>query len=220
MGVMTMSNLNTVDAAATLLPPLVAPSGADEANHRIANNLQLLSVLVEGEARGVADAAGRAALDRIRARLAAIAGIHRQLYAIDTSNRVDLGAYLRELCAEMGRSLPSHRPLLVSADRAEVRGETAAALGVLIAELVTNACKHAYPDTMPGAVIVALAALPGGALRLAVEDRGCGRSGLSGDSGLGTRLIDATVRRLQGSAVSEQAMPGTRFRLHLNMDAL
>jgi two-component sensor histidine kinase len=219
MGVRTMSNLNTGEMPAMLLPPLTAPSEADEANHRIANNLQLLSVLIAGEARTVEDAAGRAALDRTQARLAAIAGIHRQLHAIDTANEVELGAYLRELCAEVGRSLPPHRPLLVSADRAWVRGETAAALGMLVAELITNACKHAYPSDVPGAVIVSLAAYPGGELRLTVEDRGCGRAGISGDSGLGGRLIDATVRRVRGSAAWEHAAPGTRFRLHLKADA-
>lgn len=219
MAVSTMSNRITGEMPATLLPPLIAPSTADEANHRIANNLQLLSVLISGEARAIEDAAGRAALARTQARLNAIAGIHRHLHAIEASNKVELGAYLRELCAEMGRSLPPHRPLLVSADKAWVRGETAAALGMLVAELVTNACKHAYPSDVPGAVLASLAACPAGELRLTVEDRGCGRAGISDDTGLGGRLIEATVRRLQGSAAWEHAAPGTRFRLHWMADA-
>jgi hypothetical protein len=37
--------------------------------------------------------------------------------------------------------------------------------------------------------------------------------------GLGSRLIDATVKRLKGLAVWEQAMPGTRFNLYLQLDA-
>jgi two-component sensor histidine kinase len=205
------------EMAPTLLPPLSDPTAADEANHRIANNLQLLSVLVASEARLVSDVAGRAALDRTQARLAAIMGIHRQLYAAPDADRVDLGEYLRALCDDLSRSLPAHRPLFVATDRAEARGEMAAALGVLVAELVLNACKHAYPGDAPGGIMVSLATVGDGEARLTVEDRGCGRSALASDGGLGSRLIDTTVRRLRGTARWERAEPGTRFLLHFSL---
>ncbi|MET3711891.1 two-component sensor histidine kinase [Sphingomonas trueperi] len=201
-----------------VLPPLDAPSAADEANHRIANNLQVLLNLVAGEARALEDAAGRAALERTMNRLTAIASVHRHLHTKGVDGTVDLGAYLRELCAHMQLSLPRHRTLLVAADRANASAETAAALGMLTAELVMNACKHAYASDAPGAVAVSLSTSSGEA-RLIVEDRGRGRPRLADGGGLGSRLIDATVKRLKGLAVWEQAMPGTRFNLYLQLDA-
>ncbi|RSV39735.1 sensor histidine kinase [Sphingomonas sp. ABOLE] len=201
---------------ARILPPLRVPTAVDEANHRIANNLQVLLNLVAAEARETEDAAGRAALERTMNRLGAIAAVHRHLHVADTGNSIDLGTYLHELCAHLQESLPHHRTLLVSLDRVEVSAETAASLGMLAVELVINACKHAYPADCPGAVALSLSAVAGQA-RLTVEDKGCGRPRLAGQPGLGSLLIDATVKRLNAIAVWEQASPGTRFNLYLNL---
>lgn len=201
---------------ATVLPPSHVPTAADEANHRIANNLQVLLNLVAAEARETEDAAGRAALERTMNRLGAIASVHRHLHIAETDDRIDLRTYLHELCAHLQASLPHHRTLLVSLDRVEVSAETAASLGMLAVELILNACKHAYPADCPGAVALSLSAAAGQA-RLTVEDKGCGRPRLTAQHGLGALLIDATVKRLDAIAVWEQASPGTRFNLYLNL---
>lgn len=200
----------------TILPPLRIPTAADEANHRIANNLQVLLNLVAVEARETEDAAGRAALERTMNRLSAIASVHRHLHIAETDNSIDLRNYLHELCAQLQASLPQYRTLLVSLDRVEVSAETAAALGMLAVELIINACKHAYPADCPGAVALSLTTVAGRA-RLTVEDQGRGKPRLAAQRGLGSLLIDATVKRLNATAVWEQASPGTRFNLYLNL---
>ncbi|OAN57585.1 hypothetical protein A7X12_06865 [Sphingomonas sp. TDK1] len=192
------------------------PTVADEANHRIANNLQVLLSLVAAEARETEDAAGREALERTVNRLCAIASVHRHLHVAETDDSIDLSDYLHELCAHLQASLPQHRTLLVSLDQVEVSAETAASLGMLAVELIINACKHAYPADCPGAVALSLSTLAGQA-RLTIEDKGRGRPRVAAQRGLGSLLIDATVKRLNAIAVWEQASPGTRFNLYLNL---
>lgn len=203
----------------TLPPPLDprSPDAADEANHRIANNLHMLSTLITSEARGISDPAAREVLELTRARISAIGSLHRLLCMVPAQGRVDLRGYLQGLCVEMARNLPCHRPLPVRCARISCRPETARALGLLVVELVTNACKHAYRAEMPGPVAVSLAMATDGGLCLTVEDRGRGRRPGSSNLGLGSRLIEATVRQLAGRAEWQDARPGTRFSLHFKL---
>lgn len=196
----------------TVLPPLALPSVADEVDHRVANHLQLISALISIEARQVADTATLAILERTRGRIAAIAGVHRQLYSRGTAE-VDLGSYLEELGKQLSRCCAPHRNVTVDADTVPVGSTVAASVGILATELVTNACKHAYAAEEPGDVRITLRRLASGAHRLAVEDRGSGGEPESAGTGLGSHLIEATVARLGGVSAWEDARPGIRFRM-------
>jgi two-component sensor histidine kinase len=202
----------------TVLPPLPEPSSADEINHRIANSLQMLAAMVSLEARTITDPAARAALDLTRQRIGAIAGVHRQLYQAGQADLVRLDHYLAELGDDLERSCAdaaAGRRVIVTADAVRVASDDAASLGIVVSELVTNACKYAYPDAMPGAVRIDLHALPVRGYRLVVEDRGRGRTGATSGTGMGARLIDMIVARLGGTAVWQDARPGTRFDLRV-----
>lgn len=201
-----------VTPQATILPGAMMPGAADEANHRMANHLQLLAALVAVEARGVSDPRGLAALERTQQRIAAIGGVHRHLYAGGTEE-VDLGDYLETLGEQLSRSCGHHRRVLVDAETVPVTGATASSIGILATELVTNACKHAYAAGEAGEIRVELRRRPGGMCRFTVEDRGHGTRTRTGRNGLGTRLIDATVAKLGAVARWEDARPGTRFRM-------
>ncbi len=198
--------------AVAVLPPIVMPSVADEVSHRMANHLQLISALISIEAHGVSDPAMLAILERTRARIAAVGGVHRQLYRAGTDD-VDLGGYLEDLGEQLSGSCASHRPIFVDADPVRVGSAVAASVGILVTELVTNACKHAYAAAEPGGVGITLRGMPGGMHRLAVYDRGRGRGAAYAGSGMGSRLIEATVAKLGGKFAWEDALPGTRFRM-------
>ncbi len=95
--------------------------------------------------------------------------------------------YLRGLCVDLSASL---RPWMieVTAVEADFPAKMAAALGLITNELVTNACKHARRNGSPGRVLVTLARLAGGSLRLSVTD----------DGGAPAEAIDATTESARG----------------------
>lgn len=206
------------DAAVTVLPAIPEPSGMDEANHRVANSLQLIAAMVSIEARRIADPTALAVLDTTTRRIAAIAGVHRQLYRERSTGAVDLGGYLEELGADLEASCGNSaggRHVRVAADLVAVAPEVATAIGVIVSELVGNACKYAYPADRPGDVEIALHNSPARGFLLEVLDRGRGRPADAAPegSGLGGQLIAMMAKRLGASHMWSDARPGTRFTL-------
>jgi len=206
--------------AVTVLPALPEPSMADEINHRIANSLQMLVAMVSIEARRIADPVAVAALDMTMRRITAIAGVQRMLYQSHAAASVDLGAYLVDLCTELEDGCADYaigRRVRVAAREIQVAAEDATALGVIVSELVGNACKYAYPAGVAGDVLVALRPMPFGGYVLEISDRGAGivPGAVPQGTGLGSRVIAMMAHRLGGRAVWSDAHPGTRFELYV-----
>lgn len=193
-----------------ILPPLSAPSIADEAHHRIANSLQLLCATLSLEARDVADDAIQAALTRTQYRIAAIAGVHRQLYRQSAADDVDLGDYLDELGHNLAMTCPAGRRIRVQSDAILVSCQDATAVGMIVAELVTNACKYAYPTGVAGDVAIGLRRVRDG-YRVTVADQGRGLQGGATGEGLGHRLIATLAGQLHASYGWSAGLPGTCF---------
>ena len=86
-------------------------------------------------------------------------------------------------------------------------------LGLLVTELVINACKHAFRGRDQGVITVRLDALEDGRQRLTVADDGIGlpagfEPGAS--TGVGVRLLQCFVQQLEGT-LAREGPPGTRF---------
>ncbi len=190
-------------------PGAAIPSAADEANHRIANQLQLVAALIAVEARG-ASPETLAALDRTRERIVAIGAVHRHLH-MSEGDAIDLGGYLEDLGERLSRSCGPGRSVIVDIEAVPVTGAVATMVGVLAAELVTNACKHAYRADEPGAILLTLHRRANGCYRFMVEDRGRASDAPSSGTGLGSHLIHATAAKLGATVMWEDARPGTRF---------
>jgi two-component sensor histidine kinase len=198
--------------------PAIDPIAQAESDHRIANNLALLAALLELDGRDVGDPYAARVLDATRRRIHAIASIHRRLYRSEFAGEVDAASYLVELvgdlqamCLDAGgrRRLVVHAaPLLLAADQA-------ASLGILVAELVSNCCKHGYPKDMSGEIRIVITPFHRGSWQLMVEDDGIGfdRHCMGEPSGMGMELIDATASRLKANYVWQDGNPGTRFVL-------
>ncbi len=185
-----------------------------EVNHRVANSLQLVSAMVRLQASGVADPAARAALEDTQRRIGAIAQVHRRLYSANDVESVDMRDYLGSLIEELSETLSSdsapHR-LRLAADPIRLPTDRAVSLGVIVTELVTNACKYAYPGS-GGEVRVALTQLDDAFFLLAVEDDGCGMPAEAAPkgTGLGTRIIRSMAQSLQAAVEYEPCERGVR----------
>ncbi len=189
-----------------------------EVNHRVANSLQLVSAFVYMQAAAVTDPAARAALEDTRQRIAAITQVHLRLYTSEHVDTVDMKDYLTTLVQELERtwSTPdSPRPIRLTAEPVRLKTDRTVAVGIIVTELVSNACKYAYPANAPGEVRVILEADGDDDFRLTVQDDGRGM--IAGDdpkgTGLGSKLIGAMAKSLQTTVVFEPAAAGVNATL-------
>ena len=188
-----------------------------EVNHRVANSLQLVSAFVHMQARVVAGEGAKAALADTQRRIAAIAQVHRRLYTSDSVTHVDMADYLGALVEELEEtwSTPENpRTLSLVAEPVRLGTDKAVAVGVIVNELVSNACKYAYPPETAGAVRVALRQ-DGDDFLLQVEDDGCGMpaDGAIKGTGLGSRLVGAMASTLKAAISYDAAHAGVRATL-------
>ena len=184
-----------------------------EVNHRVANSLQLVTAMVRLQANALADAGAKTALEDTQRRIDAIAQVHRRLYTGNDVENVDMQDYLAQLIEELSAtwSTPATpRALTLAADPVRLPTDRAVSLGVIVTELVSNACKYAYPDR-GGEVRVALTRDGEHRFRLAVEDDGIGMvDAAPKGTGVGTRLIRAMAQSLDSVVEYDARAAGTR----------
>lgn len=188
-----------------------------EVNHRVANSLQLVSAFVHMQARSAGSAEAKTALGDTQRRIAAIAQVHRRLYTGDSVNSVDMAEYLSALLAELEEtwSTPeAPRALTLTAESIQLGTDKAVAVGVIVNELVSNACKYAYGPSTTGEVRVAFTA-DGGKFVLQVEDDGCGMpaDGTIRGTGLGSKLVGAMAATLKTAIDYDTSHQGVRATL-------
>jgi two-component sensor histidine kinase len=192
-----------------------------EVNHRVANSLALVGSFVFLQQRSLAadQTQAKAALADVQVRISAIAQIHRRLYTSNDVNIINMDAYLEGLVEELATAMTAdgtERPIRLEADPICMATDRAVSLGVIVTELVTNACKYAYPAGEQGEIRVSLKTV-GPSLSLTVEDDGIGIPAESKPrgTGLGTRIIRAMATSLQADHTSDPTHRGTRVVLSI-----
>lgn len=189
-----------------------------EVNHRVANSLQLVAAMVRLQASALDDPAARDALEDTQRRIDAIGQVHRRLYTSENVERVDMADYLGALVAELGEAWSTDvapRRLSLDAEPIQLPTDRAVSLGVIVTELVSNACKYAYADADGGEVRVALRRDGERHFMLVVEDDGVGMTfdAPARGTGVGTRLIRAMGQALQAAIEYDTGHKGVRATL-------
>ena len=172
-----------------------------EIHHRVKNNLQTVSSLLRLQARRLASAEARAAVEQSVRRISSIALVHECL-ALDPSPAVDFDTIVSSLVqmVEEGFTTPE-RPVRIRVAGAvgEVPGELATPLAVVLTELVQNAFDHGSPA---GGEITLRFSRSAGALEMQVIDGGPGVAdgfSLDRDAGLGLTIVRTfVVKELRG----------------------
>jgi len=191
-----------------------------EVNHRVANSLQLISSLIELQARRVEDASARGMLRQAAERVEAVSLVHRRLYTSNDVEYVDMDAYLAGLVEELSRATAAAddeagQRVALRADAIRVETDKAVSIGLMVNELVTNSLKYAYPDEVKGAVRVSLTrSAEDGRVRLVVEDDGIGypQPGTAPrGSGMGAMIVKSMARSLGATVDLDRTHKGTRF---------
>jgi two-component sensor histidine kinase len=181
-----------------------------EMDHRTKNNFQIVTSLLQLQAHRSGNAEAKAALGEAVERLRAMSAVYDSLTLSSQGlGTVRLQDQLQEICDKVRDGLlPDGVALETALEPMLVPHETGACIGIVVNELVTNACKHAFPER-PGRIRVT-ARREGPEAWIAVEDDGRGMPGSArGRRGLGTRLVEAFVQRLHGRSEIRSSEAGT-----------
>jgi two-component sensor histidine kinase len=186
-----------------------------ELNHRVKNNLQIVSSLLHLQARTVGAAAGQ--FDDAAARVAAIAIVHQQLHQYDDVGTVALDRYLIDLC--QGITAASSSPdrawsLAVDADPLTISTDVAVPLALVVNELITNAIRHSKPLGESGNVRILLKNHADNFL-ISVSDPGKGPAAAKTAADLGTRhaglgalIVETLARQINAEVTKERSATG------------
>jgi PAS domain S-box-containing protein len=125
-----------------------------EVHHRVKNNLQMISSLLNLQARQIHDKEARAIFLESQARVRSIALLHESLYQSDDLGHVDMREYVDKLVRTLKRTYAqtdSSARFAASIDRVYLPVDAAVPCGLIVNELVTNSLKHAFIDSPDGA---------------------------------------------------------------------
>ena len=148
-----------------------------EIHHRIKNNLQIISSLVNLQARKFGQGAGQSALMTIRDRIRALSLIHQKLYETSDYEQIDLRALIDTLTSQLAELHGSDQhgiALECEIPELGVSAESGSAVAMLVTEAVTNAIKHAFPAGATGRIVVTITQQPDKSAVLTIADNGAG----------------------------------------------
>jgi len=177
-----------------------------EIHHRVKNNLQLTSSLLNLQARQVKDEEASRSLKEARDRVKAISLIHQKLYIRDQFSEVDISEYIPELCKSIALSNGIDSGKIAfefEIQKLMIPLDMAISLGLIINESVTNSVKHAFPVTGKG--IVKLNTINNGnVFTLVVKDNGSGINDKEKlNEGFGWQLIWSLIKKLDAKLTLE-----------------
>jgi two-component sensor histidine kinase len=182
-----------------------------EVHHRVKNNLQIINSLLTLQSSRVRDGAAKEVLAQTRARINALALIHRLLYEQDNGyerGEVAIDNLMGELCTQLrgsSRSL-SQIDLMCEASSNPVPIDYAVPLTLFVVEAVTNAFRHAFPEGSRGAVNLNFD-VDGDTAILDISDNGQGYIVSDESAQMGTELMRGFATQVDGT-LSVESTPG------------
>lgn len=191
-----------------------------EVHHRVKNNLQIISSLLNLQAEALNDPRDRALFMESETRVRSMALIHERLYKSEDFTRVEFREYIESLVVSLFHSF-GHGGVTYHVDVEEIRLpiDVAIPCGLIVNELITNALKHAFPGGRLGHIEVALHPESDTRFVLEVKDNGIGLPDdlqPSEAKSLGLHLVSILTRQLQG-ALEIRRGEGTLFRVHFGI---
>ncbi len=191
-----------------------------EGDHRVMNSLQLVQSIISLQSRNAISEETKAQLKMAGNRVLAIATVHKQLHLTGSLEEVAIDTFLQRLCESLKHTAPAQIAAInVTAAPMKLRSDMASGLGLLVAELVTNSFKYAYPSGQRGSVNVDFKEVPTG-WRLEVSDQGQGLpAGFDVDqsTGFGMQVIKAFVRRLNAHMAVTSRPGHTVFQIESSL---
>lgn len=174
-----------------------------EIHHRVKNNLQIITGLLELQSIELDDDVYTAAMLDGQSRVKSMALIHEKLYQHEHLASIDMANYCRELTNQIGASYAKGQNIEVSIDCNAIHLDidSAIPIGLILNEMITNSWKYAFSGNSHGVISILIEQKGQGEYLLEYADDG---PGLSSDinpvkfKSLGLRLIGRLTKQLFG----------------------
>ena len=186
-----------------------------EVDHRLKNNLQLITSLLSLQARRASDPAVRQALVGAHERVNAVATVHRRLFRGADVERFDVAAFIGDLAPDaIGACGRSDIEIRLQLEPVDLPSAQAAPLALVINELLGNAIRHAFPDGRAGVISLAVQR-EGQAFRVEIADDGIGMGTPVAAPGFGETIVKLLCGQLRAEFELTDAKPGVRAVIRL-----
>ncbi len=226
---LAMANLMAVELSRCQTEQRLQDSLADktillrEIHHRVKNNLQIISSLLNLQAAGLADKALRNVFESCQNRIFSMTLIHQLLFQSDTYSGIPIKPYIETLARHLKITAPNPDiqiqteiipDLFLSIDQA-------VPLGLILNEILTNALKHAFPGQKTGVIHIKLIQRKG-ELHLTVNDNGIGldqrhREAARSRGSIGLTLINELTMQIHGK-IKMTSRRGLRYYIQIPLE--
>lgn len=176
-----------------------------EIHHRVKNNLQIISSLLNLQADYLKDNQALEVFKDSQNRIESMALIHEKLYQSQDLARINFADYIQDLVTNLFYSYnvsSSTITLKMNVEEVFLVIDAAIPCGLIINELISNSLKYAFPQTEPGEICIEFCSLEANLFTLTISDNGVGFAqnfDFQTTESLGLRLVKGLTHQLQGN---------------------
>jgi two-component sensor histidine kinase len=195
---------------------------AEELQHRVRNNLQLVYGMLSKQLDDTPDQAGQRGIKAISRRVSTLAQVYDHLLGNEMTRTTDFGGYVKSLCAnlaEIQAAADGGVTLTCDSDAIMLDLDVVTALGIVVAEVVTNSYDHAFPGGNRGSIVVSVRRAGGDVATLTISDDGAGFLAKAESKRHGLGLVRRLVEQVRGSATVDSGH-GTLWTIQIPVERI
>ena len=192
-----------------------------EIHHRVKNNLQVISSLLDLQSQQIEDSAMLEVFRESQNRVKSMALVHEKLYQSKNFAKINFAEYTESLVNYLFKAYELHSgnvTLELDIDEVALNIDTAIPCGLIINELVSNALKYAFPDNRSGKITISLHSEANRHFNLTIKDDGVGLP-IDGEfktvKSLGLQLVHVLTQQLKGT-IDIDCHRGSEFRVYFS----
>ncbi|MDO9044874.1 MAG: histidine kinase dimerization/phosphoacceptor domain -containing protein [Methanobacteriaceae archaeon] len=193
-----------------------------EVNHRVKNNLMVISSLLNLQSRYIDNEEAKQILEDSQNRARSMALVHERLYKSSDLKNLNFGEYASSIATDLLRGHQNKNKsikLELSLEDIPLDVNLSIPLGLILNELVVNALKHAFPEDTIGNVRIKLSENEHQFVVLEVSDNGMGLPesfDISNINSLGFEIVNTLVRQIAGK-LTIQSENGTQIKVEFGI---
>ncbi|MEY3425453.1 MAG: hypothetical protein RL679_811 [Bacteroidota bacterium] len=189
-----------------------------EIQHRVKNNLQLISSLINLQISKISDPYLSASFNICLNRIMAISNIHQNIYLESARESVNFKIYLNDLLNSFEIAHSSTKNIQNEIEDIILGLDIAVPLSLITSEIITNTFKHAFSETQEKKIQILFQKKENGLLEMIIEDNGLGfntKEKWETSNSLGFEIIKTLTEQINGCITCISSNNGTRFTIQI-----